>query len=174
MSRGFGLWLVSAALGAPGNVQAQVIATDVPDVVARESALRLTAMSRPARIYATNCQGCHGHTGVSVAEIPPLAGRIGYFARVPDGRSYLVQVPNVALNPSSDQDIADVLNWVLLTFSREQLPSDFQPYTATEVSTLRSARIDAAALRPRIVAELVAAGQIPSPDVLAIAPAPLH
>jgi mono/diheme cytochrome c family protein len=168
-----GALLVLAAEGRAADAAAQA-SGGVPDVVARQSGLRLAPMSRPARTYAANCQGCHGHRGVSVAEIPPLAGRIGYFVRIPEGRNYLVQVPNVAMNASSDQDIAEVLNWALTTFSREQLPADFRPYTASEVSALRSARIEPTAVRPRIVAELLAAGQIPSADVLAIVPAPVH
>ena len=148
--------------------------TNVPDAVTRQSGLRLAPMPRPAQTYATNCQGCHGELGRSVSEIPALAGRVGYFARVPAGRRYLVQVPNVALNPSSDQDIAEVLNWLLRTYSRAQLPADFAPYTAAEVAALRQARIDVNATRALIVDELVAAKQIPSADTLALAQTPLY
>jgi mono/diheme cytochrome c family protein len=131
-------------------------------------------MSRAARTYAENCQGCHGATGVSVTEIPTLAGRIGYFARIPAGRRYLLQVPNVALNPSSDADIADMMNWLLVTYSRAQLPRDFQPYSAEEVSRLRKARIDVAAERRRVIDALIAAQQVPSGEVLAIPYASLY
>jgi mono/diheme cytochrome c family protein len=125
-------------------------------------------MARPARIYAENCQGCHGPAGVSVTEIPTLAGRIGYFARIPEGRRYLMQVPNVALNPSSDEDIANMMNWLLKAVSRAQLPDDFKPYSGEEVAQLRRARIDVAADRRRVIEQLVAAKQLPSPEVLAI------
>ena len=158
--------LVLAALPAAAHAEAPV--TNVPDAVTRQSGLRLAPMPRAARTYATNCQGCHGELGVSVTEIPSLAGRVGYFARVPEGRRYLVQLPNVALNPSSDEDIAGLLNWLLDTYSRAQLPKDFQPYTATEVAALRTARIDAAVQRERVIEELVAAKEIPSADVLAV------
>jgi mono/diheme cytochrome c family protein len=140
--------------------------TNVPDAVTRKTGLRVEPMARPARIYAENCEGCHGWAGVSVTEIPTLKGRIGYFARIPEGRRYLMQVPNVALNPSSDEDIAAMMNWLLATFSREQLPADFVPYTAQEVAALRTARIDVAADRRRVVAALVAAKELPSPDAL--------
>ena len=110
--------------------------TNVPDAITRTTGLKLEPMPRAARTYATNCQGCHGAEGVSVTEIPSLAGRIGYFARIPEGRRYLVQVPNVALNPSSDEDIAEMMNWLLDTYSRAQLPNDFQPYTAQELSLI--------------------------------------
>ena len=155
-----------AASNAAAQIQPQ--ATNVPDVIARGSGLKVATMPRPAQTYAANCQGCHGELGSSAREMPTLAGRVGYFTRLPDGRRYLVQVPNVALNPSSDEDIASVLNWVLMTYSRAQLPEDFQPYTAAEVSELRKARIDVVAERRRIVAELVNAKQIPSADALAL------
>jgi cytochrome c5 len=148
--------------------------SNVPDVVTRQSGLRLAPMPRPAQIYAKNCQGCHGELGTSVKEIPTLTGRVGYFARLPDGRRYLVQVPNVALNPSSDEDIAELLNWVLATYSRAQLPADFQPYTAAEVHGLRQARIDVITERRRIVEELVVSGSIASADVLALPPLALY
>jgi mono/diheme cytochrome c family protein len=142
--------------------------SNVPDVETRRSGLQLASMPRTAQLYATNCQGCHGEFGSSAAEIPTLAGRVGYFTRIPEGRRYLVQVPNVALNVNSDADIAAVLNWLLVTYSRAQLPADFQPYTASEVAELRQARIDVAASRRRVVDALVAAGQIPSADTLAL------
>jgi hypothetical protein len=73
----------------------------------------------------------------------------------------------VALNPSSDHDIAELMNWLLNTYSRAELPQDFQPYSAEEVALLRRARIDVAAVRRRIVEQLLQLRQIPSADVLA-------
>ena len=150
------------------------LVTNVPDAVTRKTGLRVEPMTRPAIIYAENCEGCHGWAGVSVTEIPTLAGRIGYFARIPEGRRYLVQVPNVALNPSSDEDIAALMNWLLATYSRKQLPTDFKPYSAEEVAVLRKARIDVAADRRHVVAALVAANELPSPDALSIPHATLY
>jgi len=178
--------IVLAACAAAVGAQAQNVPTEnpdagkaaavsnVPDAVTRRTGLRLAPMARAARIYAQNCEGCHGAAGVSVTEIPTLAGRIGYFARTADGRRYLMQVPNVALNPSSDEDIAGMMNWLLATVSRDQLPADFRPYTAGEVAQLRKARIDVAAARRRVVAQLLAAKLLPSPDALAIPHASLY
>lgn len=160
--------LVAAALGLPAGANPGV-GSNVPDVVTRRSGLRLAPLARPAQTYALNCQGCHGEYGTSAPEIPALAGRVGYFARSDAGRRYLVQVPNVALNPGSDADIAAVLNWLLLTYSRRQLPPDFRPYSAAEVGELRRARIDVAATRAGVVAELAAVGALPAPDALALA-----
>lgn len=159
---------VVAMLAAPAPPAAGALPTNVPDAVTRQSGLRVEPLSRAARIYASNCQGCHGERGRSVTEIPVLAGRVGYFARIPEGRRYLVQVPNVALNSSSDEDIALMLNWLLETYSRAQLPADFRPYTAAEVAGLRAERIDVPARRQAVIDELIAARQIPSADVLAL------
>jgi len=164
-----GLLALAAAL--PFGALAQ---TNVPDAVTRRSGLRVAPMPHAAQTYATNCQGCHGELGASAVEIPALAGRVGYFTRSDAGRRYLVQVPNVALNPSSDDDIAEVLNWLLRTYSRPQLAAGFRPYTAAEVATLRRARIDVAATRQRVVDELVASGAIASPDLLALPATPLY
>jgi mono/diheme cytochrome c family protein len=172
---------VSHAQNAPvGTQNAPVSARNaapvgnVPDAVTRKTGLHVEPMARPARIYAENCEGCHGWAGISVTEIPTLKGRIGYFARIPEGRRYLVQVPNVALNPSSDEDIAAMMNWLLVTYSRDELPADFVPYSAVEVAQLRKARIDVAADRRRVIAALVAANELPSPDVLSIPRASLY
>lgn len=151
-----------------------VAQTNVPDAVTRRTGLRVEPMSHAARTYATNCQGCHGELGASAVEIPVLAGRIGYFTRTEAGRQYLVQVPNVALNPSSDADIAEVLNWLLRTYSRPQLVAGFRPYSAVEVATLRRARVDVIATRQRVVQELVASGAISSAELLALPVTPLY
>ena len=165
----FALFALSIAFA--GCALAQALApggSNVPDVVTRQSGLRVAPMPRAAQTYAANCQGCHGDLGSSAKEIPTLVGRVGYFVRSPEGRRYLVQVPNVALNPRSDADIAAVLNWVLMTYSRAQLPAQFIPYTAQEVGELRKARIDVLAERQRVVRDLLAARLIPSADVLAL------
>jgi len=178
LAGGIGILVVAAAFGGHAEnapaISAAAPATNVPDAVTRKTGLRVLPMARPARIYAENCEGCHGWAGVSVTEIPTLKGRIGYFARIPEGRRYLMQVPNVALNPSSDEDIAAMMNWLLATFSREELPADFVPYTAQEVAALRTARIDVAADRRRVVAALVAAKELPSPDALSTPHASLY
>ncbi len=160
--------LALCALPVAAHGQAQPRATNVPDVLTRQSGLRVAPMPRVAQTYATNCQGCHGERGVSASEIPSLAGRVGYFVRLAEGRRYIVQVPNVALNPNSDEDIAALLNWVLTTYSPGELPADFKPYTAAEVGELRKTRIDVVAQRRRVIQELVASQQIASADLLAL------
>jgi mono/diheme cytochrome c family protein len=133
-----------------------------PDEQAKTHSTAVRHLSKPATTYAANCAGCHGHSGRSVGEIPTLVDRIGYFARIPEGRAYLVQVPNVAMSAIRDEDLAEMLNWLLYTYSGQQLPGDFRAYTAAEVSELRKARIIPWVRRKELIQALLAAGQIPS------------
>ncbi len=170
-SHAAGLGVAGFALGvalalAPG-VGAQVT-SNVPDVLARREGLWLAPLPRAAQIYATTCAGCHGEMGRSADEIPVLANRVGYFARTPAGRRYLVEVPNVALSPRTDAEIALVMNWLLENYSRGELPRDFVPYSEEEVRDLRMARIDVARTRAQVVSDLVARRLLPSADLLAL------
>lgn len=137
-----------------------------PDEHAKTHSTAVRHLSRPATTYAANCAGCHGQSGRSVGEIPTLVDRIGYFARIPEGRAYLVQVPNVAMSAVRDEELAEMLNWLLHTYSAAQLPSDFRAYTGAEVTELRKVRIVPWSRRKEVVQALLAAGQIPSTDSL--------
>lgn len=53
------------------------------------------------------------------------------------GREFIVQVPGASTANLSDARLAELINWLLLTYSEEQLPADFEPYTAEEISWLR-------------------------------------
>src|SRR3984957_2267690 len=151
------------------HVYAQQCATELvppPDEHARTHSTAVRHLSRPATTYAANCAGCHGQSGRSVGEIPTLVNRIGYFARIPEGRAYLVQVPNVAMSAIRDEALAEMLNWFLHTYSAAQLPSDFRGYTGAEVTELRRARIAPRSRRKQVVEALLAAGKIPSAETL--------
>ncbi len=120
---------------------------------ARQSALLLVAAAcslgvdqhayaSSARIdYMLGCQGCHlaDGRGYPARGVPALTGFVGKFATVPGGREFLVQVPGVAQSTLPDDRLAAVLNWTLLTFSRDELPHDFVPFGAEEVGLLRRA-----------------------------------
>jgi hypothetical protein len=84
---------------------------------------------------------------------------MGYFLRIPEGRVYLAEVPGVSTAPLSDEEIAQVLNWMLLTFSRPQLPQHFVPYTAGEIHNCRLHKlVDVTDTRRRLAAKLGAMG----------------
>ena len=98
-----------------------------------------SVMTLARQNYILNCQGCHlpdamGAPGL----VPRMKDFVGNFLHVEGGREFIVQVPGSANSPINDQELADVLNWMIDTFSREQVPADFQPYTATEVGGLRT------------------------------------
>jgi len=104
-------------------------------------ALALTAPAfaeSAAQLYTLNCWGCHlPHAEGIPGTVPRLAHSMGHFLNLPEGRAYLVQVPGVANSPLNDQQIADVLNWMLETFSKSELPKDFKPYTLDDIRTYR-------------------------------------
>ena len=153
------LCVVALAFGAP--VLADGVARQAPHI------------ARSAELYARHCQGCHGHRGFSVPEVPRLSGKVGHFTAVPRGRDYLIRLPNVAFAQLDDADLARMMNWMLSYFSRNELPDEFRPFTRDEVADLRRRPLtDTMAERGRVVDELVASGEIASSDTLAFAPHP--
>jgi mono/diheme cytochrome c family protein len=91
-----------------------------------------------AEIYTLNCWGCHlPHAEGIPGSVPALSHSMAYFLYIPEGRAYLVQVPGVANSPLNDRQIADVLNWLLFTFNKRELPNGFKPYTEAEIRELR-------------------------------------
>ena len=89
--------------------------------------------------YMLNCQGCHlpDGRGFPARNVPPLNNHLGKFLHVDGGREFLVQVPGAAQSGLSDEQLAAVLNWMLISFSLNELPENFQPYQAGEVHRLR-------------------------------------
>ena len=107
--------------------------------------------------YMLNCQGCHLHDGAGSrnGEVPEMKDYVGNFLRVPNGREYLVQVPGSANAPLSDSQLANLLNWILLTIGGESTPLDFAPYSEHEVGMLRAASLtDVVALRASLVEKI--------------------
>ncbi len=93
-----------------------------------------------ARInYMLNCQGCHLPHGEGVAgSVPSMNGYVGNFLHVDGGREFLVQVPGSANAALTDAELAELLNWLLVTFSGSELPAGWRPYDAAEVGELRA------------------------------------
>lgn len=111
----------------------------------------------PAQLYMLNCWGCHRPQGEGIpGTAPPLRGAAD-FLKVPGGRAYLIEVPGVSSSALDDAQVAEVMNWILQSFSKGQLPSDFKPYTAAEVKQYRQVKmlsvIDA---RKKLVDEMIA------------------
>jgi hypothetical protein len=151
-----------------GDEAATVAPGDVPDVVVRQNRTVLPRVAGAAEDFSRQCQGCHGHMGVSVKEVPQLRGRVGYFTHTPEGRAYLVQVPNVLQAHLSDARLASLLNWMLREFSAAELVPGFAPFSAAEIGALRGTRLDSVIARRREVVDgLVRAGVIPDAGTLA-------
>jgi len=108
-------------------------------------------------IFQTNCIICHQEDAQGLPGMyPPLADSIGHYVAIPAGRAYLVHVVSFGLNGRisvhrvtydgvmypwpqlSDEDVADVLNYVLTTFNAKLLPKTFKPLTAHQVTKYRA------------------------------------
>lgn len=142
--------------------------------IAVSSASAALAGGSPAELYTLNCWGCHKpHAEGIPGTVPRLADSMADFLQVPGGREYLVEVPGVAASSLSDAEIAQVLNWLLATFNKAEMPPDFKPYTAAEVAKYRPHQlIRITETRDDLVRRLKAKGIIVPDDQVASAPPP--
>ncbi len=92
--------------------------------------------------YLLHCSGCHlpDGSGSAANDVPTLHDVPGHFARLPEGRAFLTQVPGISYSPLSDAEAAEILNWMLYEYSKSTLPADFVPFTEAEVRRLRAER----------------------------------
>ena len=123
----------------------------------------------PAELYTLNCWGCHKPRAEGIpGTVPRLADSMGDFLRVPGGREYLVEVPGVAASALSNAEIAEVLNWLLVTFNKAEMPPGFRPYTAAEIARYRPHQlIRITETRDDLVKRLKAKGIIVPDDQMA-------
>jgi mono/diheme cytochrome c family protein len=107
----------------------------------------------PSFNYIVHCQGCHLVDGRETpGKIPALVGA-GRFLSVTGGREFLMRVPGVSLSVLDDAELAELLNWMLYRFSTEDMPADFEPYTAEEVASYRrNPLVDVETVRHKLVA----------------------
>lgn len=92
-----------------------------------------------ARInYMIHCQGCHLPEAVGFAgKVPRMKDFVGYFLHSKEGREFVIRVPGVATSSLPDDKLTEMMNWLLLTYSSEQLPEPFVPFSVAEVAALR-------------------------------------
>jgi mono/diheme cytochrome c family protein len=115
------------------------------------------AAESASNLYLLNCWGCHGSHGEGIKGTAPSLIGLGDFLQASGGRAYLVEVPGVALSALSDAQIATVMNWVLDTMSKNNLPRDFVPYSADEVHRYRAVRLaELSRTRRALIDQLVA------------------
>lgn len=88
--------------------------------------------------YMLHCQGCHLADGSGKpGAVPAFAGSIARFARIPEGRRYLVRVPGASLSPLSDADLAAVINYIVQRFGPAEAAAAAAPFSAEEVTASR-------------------------------------
>jgi hypothetical protein len=128
----------------------------------------LLTLSRDARadsaaqLYLLNCWGCHRANGEGIkGSVPRIRGFGGFFLHLPEGRAYFASVPGVANSSLSDAQAAQVLDWMLRSFSRDQLPPGFTPYAPEEIKRYRLKPItEVVQTRKQLIERLVARGVI--------------
>jgi hypothetical protein len=102
----------------------------------------MRGVSNPAKtrvMYMMHCQGCHLSDGSGVVNrVPNMHNYLANFLQVKGGREFLVQVPGSANAPLNDGELAQLLNWMLTSFSPKLLGNNWQTYTAKEISAYRS------------------------------------
>lgn len=109
-------------------------------VVRAEDAVKgATTLNRTQSNYLSHCGGCHGIEGISGPTfVPPLRDVVGSFGCTDEGREYLVRVPGVSMSLiRDDQELADVMNFVLFTLGGHSTKTGFKPYTAAEIHEWR-------------------------------------
>ena len=123
-------------------------------------ALCTVANAGGAEVFNSHCAICHQANGAGLPGMyPPLADSIGRDVSVPQGREYLVHVVSFGMTgpisvhsqlynglmqswPTlSDDEIAQVVDYVLANFNAKLLPKNFSPLTAAEVKGDRAANI---------------------------------
>ncbi len=143
----------SAAVGV-------VLLITSPVSLAVDTSILAPAEQQQARVnFLLHCAACHlpdGHG--SPGTVPDLREYLGEFAQHPDSRSFIARVPGASGAPVSDAELAQVLNWILITMNGDQLRADFRPYTADEVAVYRrDTLIDVKPVRQALIKKLAAA-----------------
>ena len=108
--------------------------------------------------YRMFCQGCHTPDGVGAMTVPRMKDHVGYFLQTPRGREYLVRVPGSATSALDNDELAEVLNWILVEFAGDSLATDYRAYTPEEVARVRSEPLnEVEAYRMQLLAEIARA-----------------
>ncbi|PCI52411.1 MAG: cytochrome c, class I [Gammaproteobacteria bacterium] len=87
--------------------------------------------------YQMLCQGCHTPDGTGGKSVPKIKNYIGYFLQNQMAREYLVRVPGSANSSLNDEQLAEVLNWMILEFGGDSVPKNMKYYITNEVAKLR-------------------------------------
>lgn len=105
--------------------------------------------------YMLQCQGCHKANGEGFGESVPDLRIVGrQLLAVPAGRQFYVSVPGSANAPLSDQQLAEVLNFIITDIlgDKDGRDDSLTRFTEEEITRYRSIRIpDVQRLREDLV-----------------------
>ena len=107
--------------------------------------------------WVMHCRGCHGRDAQgSQGGAPNMAGEVAQFLYSKAGRDYLVRVPGVAFVALPDDQVAELVNWLVQEFDQSHLPDNFEPYDKVEVNRLRNTPLisEASVARSTILREI--------------------
>ncbi|WP_273463175.1 cytochrome C [Sandarakinorhabdus limnophila] len=110
--------------------------------------------------YVEQCGGCHGIKGnAAPAELPNLQGRVGWFMCLPEGRDYLMRLPNIARSRIDDNEqLAALMNFMVFGLGGKSTPAGTKPFTAAEVAVGRTKAFNSVSLiktRAEIVEKVI-------------------
>jgi len=108
-------------------------------------------------VYSQQCAGCHMANGQgNPGAFPPLADWLGNFVKDDSGRAVLVHIAVFGMQGQisvkgktyngfmpayaqlSNEQVADLFNFILTEWNKDLLPKDFKPLTADEVAKYRA------------------------------------
>jgi hypothetical protein len=154
---------LAAACVLAATCAARLAGAEPPSTPAQSTGEPFTASQRA---YVLSCGGCHGLDGVSNAKlVPELHDQVGWFLQLPQGRDYLVRLPNVAFSMVADQELADLLNYMVFHIGGASVPAAAKPYTAAEVARLRKqplTEVSLIAYRQQLVDTLITKHHAPA------------
>jgi cytochrome c553 len=105
--------------------------------------------------YQILCQGCHVADGRGGKGVPNMKGNVGHFLRGQKGREYLVRVPGSANSALDNDELAELLNWMMIEIGKKSTPVDFAYFNAPEVGKLRKSPLfEAQEYRKQLVKKL--------------------
>ncbi|BAN49161.1 hypothetical protein [Metapseudomonas resinovorans] len=91
--------------------------------------------------YQLQCAGCHlgDGTGSKANDTPKMKDFVGNFLKVEGGREFLVRVPGMSQSALNNDQLADLLNWLMRKdgMAGKSVPDDYKPYTGEEVAKIR-------------------------------------
>ena len=98
--------------------------------------------------YVEHCGGCHGIKGdAAPADLPNLQGRVGWFMCLPEGRNYLMRLPNIARSRITDNEqLAALMNFMVFGLGGRSTAPGTRPFAADEVAIGRTQAFSAVSL----------------------------